>query len=108
MGNLDQIRDFGWAPDYINGMFKSIFAQNPDDYIFSTMKGSSLKTFATKLLLESGLNPSQCLEIDKKLFRKLDISRIVGNNKETIKKLDWYPENNLDTIIKKISNLKLY
>ena len=53
MGNLDQIRDFGWAPDYINGMFKSIFAQNPDDYIFSTMKGSSLKTFATKLLFQS-------------------------------------------------------
>ena len=65
LGNINVIRDWGWAPEYVYAMWLMTQQDVPDDYVVATGKSHSLKTFVEKVFSRFGLNFSQHVHIEK-------------------------------------------
>jgi GDPmannose 4,6-dehydratase len=89
LGNIDIERDWGWAPDYVDAMWKILNQQKPDDYIIATGKTVSLRDFVAAAFEECDLNWKDHIKIDKSLFRHSEISASQANNHKACHLLNW-------------------
>jgi GDPmannose 4,6-dehydratase len=89
LGNIDIERDWGWAPDYVDAMWKILNQQNPDDYIIATGNTVSLRDFVAAAFEECDLNWKDHIKIDKSLFRHSEISVSQANNHKACHLLNW-------------------
>ena len=99
VGNISVIRDWGWAPDYVEAMWLSLQNIEPDDYIFATGKSYSLKQFIEIAFNELQLDWSLYTEVDPFLTRSIDVVLSRANPSKANKVLGWYPKNNIKSII---------
>ena len=102
LGNINVIRDWGWAPEYVYAMWLMTQQDIPDDYVIATGKSHSLKTFVEKVFLRFGLNFSQHLHIEKKLFRKNEIINSNADPRKASQKLSWEAMTTFDQLIDKL------
>ena len=102
LGNIDVIRDWGWAPEYVYAMWLMTQQDIPDDYVLATGKSHSLKTFVEKVFLRFGLNFSQHVHIEKKLFRKNEIMNSNADPRKASEKLNWKAFTTFDQLIDKL------
>ena len=117
MGNIYAKRDWGYAKEYVEAMWKILQMKKPDDYVISTGKTYSIKDFinkATKYLKMNvtwkgtGLNEKlidkntnkTIIRINPKFFRPAEVNILIGDSKKAQKKLKWKPNTNLDQLIK--------
>ena len=117
LGNLYAKRDWGYAKEYVEAMWKMLQMKKPDDYVISTGKTYSIKDFinkATKYLkmnvawkgngLKEKLvnldNKKTIIKINPKYFRPAEVNILIGDSKKAQKKLRWKPNTNLDKLIK--------
>ena len=117
LGNLYAKRDWGYAKEYVEAMWKMLQMKKPDDYVISTGNTHSIKDFinkATKYLKMNvawkgkGLNEhlvnldskKTIIKINPKYFRPAEVNILIGNSKKAQKKLKWKPNTNLDKLIK--------
>ena len=117
LGNIYAKRDWGYAKEYVEAMWKMLQMKKPDDYVISTGKTYSIKDFinkATKYLKMNvtwkgtGLNEKlinknsnkTIIKINPKFFRPAEVNILIGNSKKAQKKLKWKPNTNLDQLIK--------
>ncbi len=107
VGNIDIIRDWGWAPEYINAIQLIADSDTIKDHIICTGEAISLKTFIKKVFSKYGLDWKEFTLIDKNLFRPSDIKRSCGNPEPLIKDLQWKAEVNIDLIIEKMISNKM-
>jgi GDPmannose 4,6-dehydratase len=89
LGNIDIERDWGWAPDYVDAMWKILNQQKPDDYIIATGNTVSLRDFVAAAFEECDLNWKDHIKIDKSLFRHSEISASQANNHKACHLLNW-------------------
>lgn len=109
LGNLDVIRDWGWAPSYVDAIYKIMNHDFPDDFIVATGKSFSLNYMIEKLFKLSGLG-------DYKNFIRFNNSQIRPNeirscylNPSKIKNiLNWSEEVDFESMIIKLLNEELY
>ncbi len=73
MGNIAIQRDWGWAPDYVEAMWRMLNANRPDDYVIATGRTVSLEYFTEKVFQHYGLDWHGFVEIDHALLRPTDI-----------------------------------
>tara|TARA_Y100000590_G_scaffold468304_1_gene650593 strand:+ start:5030 stop:6061 length:1032 start_codon:yes stop_codon:yes gene_type:complete len=116
LGNLYAKRDWGYAKEYVEAMWKMLQQKNPNDFVISTNKSYSVKQFIektfTKLnikivwkgkgLNEKGLNSSTgetLIEIDPFYFRPREVNHLRGNNFKAKKLLKWKPKTSIDQLI---------
>ena len=116
LGNLYAKRDWGYAKEYVEAMWKMLQMKKPDDYVISTGNTHSIKDFinkATKYLKMNvawkgkGLNEKlvnldskkTIIKINPKYFRPAEVNILIGNSKKAQKKLKWKPNTNLDKLI---------
>ncbi len=107
IGNIDVIRDWGWAPEYVEAMQAITDSGLIKDQIICTGKGTKLKTFISKVFSFYGLNWQNFIEIDKSFFRPNEIMQNYGNPERLHKELGWKSETELDTIIENLINENL-
>lgn len=107
VGNTDVVRDWGWAPDYVEGMWLMLQEKTPTDYVLASGKGHALKIFIEKCFQIFNLDWKKFVQTDKKLLRPFDINYSVGNPNLVKKKLGWKSELDLDEIIKRLINAEL-
>lgn len=88
VGNLNVKRDFGYAPKYVEAMWKILQAEKPDDYIICSGKSILLRDIVEYIFKTLGLNKSLILE-DKTLFRPNEIEEIYGDNSKAKMELGW-------------------
>jgi GDPmannose 4,6-dehydratase len=117
LGNIYAKRDWGYAKEYVEAMWKMLQMNKPDDYVISTGKTYSIKDFinkATKYLKMkvawkgTGLNErlinknsnKTIIRINPKFFRPAEVNILIGSSKKAQKKLKWKPNTNLDQLIK--------
>jgi len=117
LGNIYAKRDWGYAKEYVEAMWKMLQMKRPDDYVISTGKTYSIKDFinkATKYLKMNvvwtgkGLNEKlinknsnkAIIRINPKFFRPAEVNILIGDSKKAQKKLKWKPNTNLDQLIK--------
>tara|TARA_Y100001968_G_C19281507_1_gene679458 strand:- start:6 stop:959 length:954 start_codon:yes stop_codon:yes gene_type:complete len=107
LGNIDIIRDWGDAEEYVEGIQKIINSEIIKDYIICTGQGTKLKDFIKITFKKLNLDWKKHVEQDKQFYRKNDISKSVGNPYEMAKDLHWKSNRNINYIIDNLLNTKL-
>lgn len=117
LGNIDSKRDWGYAKDYIEGMWKMLQQNKPDDYLLSTGKQYSVRQFVEKAFKYIGIEiewegkgineigfdkktKKIYIKISKKYYRPCEVETLLGDPKETEKKIGWKPKTNIDELVK--------
>ncbi|MBS0231493.1 MAG: GDP-mannose 4,6-dehydratase [Proteobacteria bacterium] len=89
LGDLSIERDWGWAPEYVEAMWRMLQARQPADYVIATGRMHSLQTFVAMAFDEVGLDWRDHVDFDQTLRRPSDISRSVGNAAKAQAELGW-------------------
>jgi GDPmannose 4,6-dehydratase len=92
LGNLDVWRDWGWAPEYVELMWKILQLETSDDFIIATGTTISLKDFIRYSFEYFNLNWEDHVVIDPKLFRPVDIERGISDISKAKNVLNWEPK----------------
>ena len=90
LGNLDAVRDWGWAPEYMQAVYKMMQLDEPDDYVVSTGYGHSVRQFAQEALEYAGLS-QRLIKTDPRYERPIDIDVLVGDYSKAYTVLEWEP-----------------
>ena len=108
LGNIDISRDWGWAPDYVDGMISVLEHNSPDDFILATGKSHTLKEFVTKAFQSAGIeNWEKHLIIDSALVRPADVISVVGDSSIAREILNWSPTVTFESMVKEMVDFDL-
>ena len=114
MGNLDAKRDWGHAKDYVEGMWRILQSDKPDDYVLSTNEFHSVREFIEKCFYYVGLNIKWegkglqevgkvdnkiVVRIKEKYYRPNEVDFLLGDASKAREKLGWVPIYNLEQLI---------
>ena len=102
LGNLNISRDWGWAPEYVEAMWLMLQMQTADDYVIASGTSCSIEHFVDTVFRSHGLEWRKYVQIDKSLFRPLDISISNANPEKAEKLLGWHARLTLDEIINRM------
>ncbi len=100
LGNLDAVRDWGFAGDYVEAMWLMLQQERPDDYIVATGKCYSVREFLNLVFQHAELNVSKYVEIDPRLFRPHEVPHLLGDATKAKNILKWEPKTDLNTLAK--------
>ena len=99
MGNIDIQRDWGWAPEYIEAMWKMLQLDHPQDFIIATGRTVSLEFFIAQAFLFFGLNYRDYLVINPDLYRPSDICTSSANPSKANNLLGWKSKVEIEGVI---------
>ncbi len=102
LGNVDIMRDWGWAPEYVEGMWLMLQQDKAKDYILATGKTKKLEDFIASAFSTLGLNWKQHVSIDKSLYRPTDIAIGRGNPQKAKTKLGWFAKYQMEDVVEKM------
>jgi len=89
LGNLDAVRDWGYAKEYVESMWLMLQQDKPDDYVVATGVGATVKDFAEAAFSRAGLNWQDHVETDKKYIRPTEVDALIGDPSKAEKALGW-------------------
>lgn len=89
LGNIEVARDWGWAPEYVEAMWRMLQQEVPDDYVIATGMSYQLADFVQTTFAELGLDWQKYVQIDKSLYRPSEIMRGQGNPAKAQAQLGW-------------------
>ena len=91
LGSLEAKRDWGYAPEYVECMWKMLQRDAPEDFVVGTCESHSVKEFLEGAFAYAGLDWEKFVEIDPRYFRPLEASELVADSKKAKKLLGWRP-----------------
>jgi GDPmannose 4,6-dehydratase len=100
LGNLDIHRDWGWAPDYVEAMWKMLDRREPEDFIVATGRTVSLQYFVERAFAHFGLSWRDHTTSDSGLLRPSDIRLSAADVAETTERLGWTASRDVDEVIR--------
>ena len=89
LGNLDAVRDWGYAKEYVESMWLMLQQDKPSDYVVATGVGATVKDFAEAAFTRAGLNWQDHIETDKKYIRPTEVDALIGDPSKAEKALGW-------------------
>jgi GDPmannose 4,6-dehydratase len=89
LGNLDAIRDWGYAKEYVESMWLMLQQDKPGDYVVATGVGASVKDFAEASFTHIGLNWKDHIELDERYIRPTEVDALIGDPSKAEKVLGW-------------------
>lgn len=99
LGNLESIRDWGYAKDYCVAMWLMLQQDEPDDYVIGTGKTNSVKNFCDISFKLLNLNYEDHVVVDENYFRPAEVDLLVADASKAKLKLGWEPKTNLEELI---------
>ncbi len=89
LGNLDAIRDWGYAAEYVEGMWRMLQADQPDDYVLATGVGYSVRDFLDAAFQHVNLNWEDHVHFDDRYLRPTEVDALIGDPSKAQTQLDW-------------------
>jgi GDPmannose 4,6-dehydratase len=89
LGNLDSIRDWGYAKEYVESMWLMLQQDKPSDYVIATGVGATVKDFAQAAFSYAGLNWEDHVQIDNKYIRPTEVDALIGDPSKAESLLGW-------------------
>ncbi len=89
MGNLDSIRDWGYAPEYTEGMWRMLQADSPEDFVLATGSAYTIKDFLEFSFAHVGLNWEDYVRFDPKFLRPTEVDELIGDASKAERVLGW-------------------
>jgi GDPmannose 4,6-dehydratase len=119
LGNINSLRDWGHAKDYVEGMWLMLQQDNPDDYILSTNEYHSVREFVEKSFALKGYNikwkgsgvneigydehtQKELIFISDKYFRPAEVDELLGDSTKARTELKWTPKYNFDDLVREM------
>lgn len=99
LGNLDAIRDWGYAKDYVKAMWMMLQADEPDDYVIGTGEAHTVREFCQKAFGLVGLDWEPFIKIDPAYFRPTEVEHLQADSTKAQTKLGWKPEIHFDDLV---------
>ena len=100
LGNLDAKRDWGFAQEYVEGMWKIMQQKKPDDFVLSTDQSHSVQEFVEAAFGYVDLKWQKFVKTDKKLYRILEVDELTGDSSKARKQLGWNPKIKFKELVK--------
>jgi len=91
LGNLDAKRDWGFAGDYVEAMWRMLQADEPEDFVIATGETHSVREFVEATFGILDLDPDEYVRVDPAYFRPAEVDVLLGDASKAKKLLDWEP-----------------
>lgn len=89
LGNLDAVRDWGYAPEYVEGMWRMLQHDKPMDYVLATGKPTTIKEFLSYSFSHVGLDWQEFVEFDSRYLRPTEVDALIGDASLAKRELSW-------------------
>jgi GDPmannose 4,6-dehydratase len=99
LGNLSISRDWGWAPDYVDAMWRILQQALPGDFVIATGRATTLKDFLALAFEKLGLDWRQHVVVNPAFMRPLDVNFSIGNPTKAADLLDWRSSTSVEEIV---------
>ncbi len=99
LGNLDAKRDWGFAGDYVEAMWRMLQQDEADDYVIATGHNASVRDFCRIAFSHAGLDYEKHVEVDPALFRRAEVDAVLGSAAKAKAKLGWSPKTSLEQLV---------
>jgi GDPmannose 4,6-dehydratase len=100
LGNLDAKRDWGFAGDYVDAMWRMVQQDQPDDYVVATGETWSVKDFLLEAFSYAGLEWEKYVVIDPRFFRPAEVDLLLGDPTKAKTRLGWTPAVDFKTLVR--------
>ena len=100
LGNLDAQRDWGYAPEYVEAMWRMLQQPTPDDYVIATGQMHSVREFATAAFALVGLDADDHIEIDSRYLRPTEVDELCGDPSKAEHQLGWRAATTFDELVR--------
>ena len=115
LGNIDAKRDWGYAKDYVEGMYLMLQQDNPEDFVLATNKTTTVREFVNLVFSRLGdeiswegkgineigksKNGKTIIKISDKYYRPAEVDLLIGDYKKAFKNLKWTPKTDLEKLV---------
>ncbi len=89
LGNLDAVRDWGYAAEYVEGMWRMLQVDEPDDYVLATGSGISVREFLEESFAAVDLDWHDHVKFDERYLRPTEVDALIGDASKAERKLGW-------------------
>ena len=100
LGNLDASRDWGFAKDYVEGMWMMLQHDTPDDWVLATGTTQTVKDFVEEAFKIVNLEWSDYVETSEKYYRPNEVNYLLGDSSKAQKELGWKPKTSFKDLVK--------
>lgn len=102
LGNLDAMRDWGYAPDYVEAMWLMLQQDRPDDFVIATGEPHSVRDFAAAAFAEVGLDWQRYVKVDPRFYRPAEKVILTGNAARARERLGWSPRVRFEDLVRRM------
>ena len=108
LGNLDAERDWGYAKDYVDAMWRMLQQDEPEDYVIATNRSNSVRECVEIAFDEAGISDwEQYVEIDPQFVRPAEVDHLIGDYSKAERNLGWKPETSFEELIRLMTRADL-
>jgi GDPmannose 4,6-dehydratase len=101
LGNLSARRDWGYAPEYVEAMWKMLQQPKPDDYVIGTGESHTVREFVELAFAEAGIkNWKKYVAIDPRYYRPAEVEHLVADTRKARTKLGWKAKTKFKELVK--------
>ncbi len=104
MGDLDAVRDWGYAPEYVEGMWRMLQADQPSDYVLATGTSYSVRDFVVAAFEHAGLDWEKYVRRDERYLRPTETAVLLGDASRAERELGWQPQVHTDRLVQVMVN----
>jgi GDPmannose 4,6-dehydratase len=91
LGNLEAQRDWGYAPEYVEGIWRMLQQESADDYVLGTGEAHSVREFVEEAFQYAGLDWRKHVKMSERYLRPLEVDVLIADPKKARTKLGWEP-----------------
>jgi GDPmannose 4,6-dehydratase len=100
IGNIDAVRDWGYAPEYVEGMWRMLQLDTPDDFVLATGSGNSVRGFLASAFDYVGLDWEAYIRFDERYRRPAEVHSLIGDASKAESLLGWKPQVLMPQLVK--------
>jgi GDPmannose 4,6-dehydratase len=100
LGNLEAERDWGYAEDYVEAMWRMLQQDEPGDYVVATGKAHSVRDCVQIAFDHVGLDPERHVVIDERYLRPAEVDHLIGDATKAREQLGWEPKTSFEQMIR--------
>lgn len=102
LGNLDAVRDWGHAEDYVRAMHLMVQQDEPDDFVIATGESQTVRAFVERVFARLDLDWQEFVEIDVRYLRPVEVERLEGDATKARRLLGWEPRVTIDELVRRM------
>jgi GDPmannose 4,6-dehydratase len=100
LGNLDAVRDWGYAPEFVEGMWRMLQHPTPQDFVLATNTAYSVRDFVRMAFEHVGLDWAEYVEHDDRYNRPTEVEALIGDYAKAERELGWRPTVRAPELVK--------